>query len=196
MFFRTAFVALLASFVSAEEKMLATEGEIPVTSEMGQNLLIKATVVEEARILNNNNDYSWMASYSIRYTGCSSLVQVAGQNGNNNKNNDGGMVYTQHLVAFSLCPVDACNSKCEGGGKYVVNMADFVDMYTEAKMAEQELQCENVREACYCDDADDGEACEYACYTTAGIADVCVQYEGQEQFEVQRYLECQGKYST
>ena len=193
MFFRTAIVALLASFVSAEEKMIATEGEIPASSDMGQSLLMKATVVEEARFLNNNNDYSWMASYSIRYTGCTSLVQVAGQNGNNNKNNEGNLIYTQHLVTFSLCPVDYCNSKCEGGGHYVVNMADFVDLYTEAKMAAQELACENVREACYCDDANDDDACEYACYVAAGIADVCVQYEGQEQFEVQRYLECAGK---
>lgn len=191
MFFRTAVVALLAAFVSADEKM-ATEGSIPVKSNAGQELLMKATVIEEARVL-ENNDYSWMSGYHIRYSGCTSLVQVAGGEGNNNKNGDGGMIYTQHLVRFSICPADACSSGCSGGGQYVVTMADFVDLYTEYKMTAAELACENVREACYCDNANDDDVCYAACYTAAGLD--CVQYEDQEEFEVQRYMECQGAYT-
>jgi hypothetical protein len=198
MIFRTALVALLAAFVSAEDKTIPTDGSIPVTSNAGQELLMKATVIEEARVLGGNNqDYSWMAAYSIRYTGCTSLVQVGGQGGNNNnKDGDGGMLYTQHLVRFSLCPVDGCNSSCSGGGHYVVNMADFVDLYTEFKLTEQELICENAREACYCENANDDQACENACYSAEGL-DACIDYGGDnEEFEVQRYLECQGKHNN
>lgn len=191
MFFRTAVVALLAAFVSAE-KAMETSGSIPLTSNVGQELMVKATVIEEARVLANNNyDASWMSKFSLRYVGCSSLVQVAGQQGGgNNKNNENGLLYTQHLVRFSICPVDGCNSSCTGGGQYVVNLADFVDLYTEYKLTAAEQACEAVREACYCDDANDDEACESACYAKAGLDD-CVNYEGDEEFEVQRYLECQ-----
>jgi len=40
-----------------------------------------------------------------------------------------------------------------------------------------------VRENCYYDD-------ENQCYEEAGL-DYCIEYEGQEEFEVQRYLECE-----
>lgn len=187
MMFRSVIVALLASYVVAEESAFDASGSIPVRSNAGQELMMKATVIEEARFLNNNQDYSWMANYSIRYTGCTSLVQVNGQGGNNNKDGQ-SMLFTQHLVKFSLCPVDTCASSCSGGGHYVVGMADFVDLYTESKLSAAEYACEQVREECYCDDANDDEACESACYATAGLTD-CEAVEGDD-FEVQRYLEC------
>lgn len=56
-------------------------------------------------------------------------------------------------------------------------------------MEAQEWACENVRENCYCDNANDDEVCENQCYVTAGL-DYCIEYEGQEAFEVQEYLEC------
>ena len=97
---------------------------------------MKATVLEESRHLNNNNqDYSWMATYSIRYNGCTDLVQVAGNGqGGNNKDNENNLLYTQHLVRFSICPSDTCGSGCTGGGMYVVGLNDFVDLYTEYGM--------------------------------------------------------------
>jgi len=56
-------------------------------------------------------------------------------------------------------------------------------------LAEQEYACEYVRENCYCDDANDDDVCEATCYTNAGL-DYCVDYEGEDDFEIQRYLEC------
>ena len=106
-------------------------------------------------------------------------------------NADEGILYSQNLVRFALCPENTCSS-CSGGGEYVVNMLEFVDAYTEAKLEEQEMACENIRENCYCDNANDDEVCENTCYTNAGM-DVCIEYEGQEEFEIQRYLECDGK---
>ena len=194
MIFRTAIVALLASFATAQK--LDMDADVPLMSSFGQELMVKATVIKEARILNNNdNDYSWMSNYAIKYLGCTSLIQIAGEGGNNNnKNNCGGMLYSQHLVRFNLCPADSCGTSCVDGGEYVVNMMDFVDAYTEAKLTAQEYACEMVREACYCENANDDQVCENQCYTDAQMTE-CIDYEGEgEEFEVQRYLECQGKY--
>jgi len=89
-----------------------------------------------------------------------------------------------------MCPSDSC-STCKNGGEYVVNMMEFVDSYTEAKLTEKEYTCEMIRENCYCDNANDDEVCENQCYVNEGH-DECIEYEGEEEFEIQRYLECQG----
>lgn len=179
---RIAVVALLISAVSA------TFGDVPIDSDLGQRMLASATVIEPARHLEQERDVTFIAKYSLRYVGCSSLVQVA-QEGNAQ---DGNMLYTQHLVRFALCPSGSCSS-CKNGGEYVVNMEEFVNSYTEAKLTEQEYACEQVRENCDCENANDDEACENQCYTDASLTD-CIEYEGEEEFEIQRYLECQGKY--
>jgi hypothetical protein len=192
MMFRAATLALVASLVSA--KSFIPSGGIPASSEFGTRLLNAATVVEPARHLDQNNgyDYTFLVNYSIKYTGCNSITQVnAQQNGNNNNNQGASMLYTQQLVRFSLCPTDSCSS-CSGGGQYVVNMVDFVDSYTEAKLSAQEYACETVRENCDCEGANDDDVCEAACYTTAGLTN-CINYDGGDDFDIQKYLECGGK---
>lgn len=195
--FRLALVALLASAVTVTAaKDITPSGEINANSKAGLRLLSQATVVTPARFLEENErDETFIAAYSIRYTGCNSLTQVnmAGGNNNNNKNNDGSMIYTSHLARFSLCPSASCGANCAGGGEYVMNMEAFVDAWTEAKLNALEYQCEMVRENCDCDEAADDQACETSCYTTAGL-EGCEDAEGDgENFEVQRYLECQSK---
>ena len=189
MMFRTALVALLSSAVSA--KIFNPSEGVAADSSMGQALLRKATVVKPARHLEQNyeRDASFLAQYDIKYLGCSSLIQV-----NPEGNADEGILYTQHLVRFALCPANSCSS-CSGGGEYVVNMLEFVDAYTEAKLTEKEYKCEMIRENCYCDNANDDEVCENQCYTSAGMEE-CIEYEGQEEFEIQRYLECAGTYTS
>lgn len=54
----------------------------------------------------------------------------------------------------------------------------------------QKRQCENVRENCGCQGANDDQACEASCYATYGM-DYCTEYD--EDFEVQRFMECGGK---
>jgi len=199
--FRTALLSLFLAAAATASPYIPSEGTIPADSKFGRELLRKATVIEPARFLkdnNNNNNYNqnYIALYDIKYTGCSSLIQINAQGGggggggggqNNNQNN--GILYTQHIVKFELCPSGTCSSGCSGGGEYAVSMMNFVDSYTEAKLEEQEYNCEMVRESCYCDNANDDEACEYSCYVNAGMEE-CVEYEGQEDFEIQRYLEC------
>lgn len=181
--FKAALFALLASAASAN---FVPKGDVAADSAFGQKLLSKATVVEHARHLDQERDVTFIAKYSIRYLGCSSLVQVREEGGG-----DEGLLYTQNLVRFALCPSSSCSS-CSGGGEYVVSMMEFVDSYTEFKLTEKEYACEMIRENCYCDNANDDDVCENQCYTNQGMPE-CIEYEGQEEFEIQGYLECEGK---
>lgn len=70
-------------------------------------------------------------------------------------------MYKQRLIHFKLCPTGSCDSKCTYGADYVVDMGVFVEAYIESKLDAQEYNCEMVRENCYCDNANDDEACEY-----------------------------------
>ena len=173
------FALLLASLAPVTA---ALKGGLTAGSKFGQKLL------SQARRLDGDVDYSWVANYSIKFDKCHSLIQVAGEE----QQNDGGsMVYTMNVVTFNLCPSDTCSSSTKNSGcaQYVVGMDIFVDMYTETKLEEQEAACEYVRENCDCDNANDDDACEAQCYYDAGL-DACVEIEGEEAFEVQRYLEC------
>lgn len=194
MIYRAAILSLIAAVASAS---VSVPDGMMMDSPMGKALLRKATVIEHARDLEqnkNNQNQNYISTYEIKYLGCNSLVQLNGMNGqgnNNNKNNNQqSLLYTQQLIRFALCPANSCGS-CSGGGQYVVNMADFLDAYTEAKMEEQQYNCEMVRESCYCNGSNDANACEYSCYLAAGL-EYCVQYEGQDSFEVQKYMECAG----
>ena len=130
---------------------------------------------------------TWMAGYSIKYLGCSSIVQIREEGGGEEGESN---LYTMNLVKIGLCDSSkSCSSCGNGKAQYVVPMADFIDAYTESKMNAQEQACENVRENCYCDDVDDDEACEQQCYQSAGMSQ-CIQYEGEEEFQVQEYLDC------
>lgn len=192
--FRVALVALLASAASAVTPNLTPNGDVAANSALGQRLLSQATVIHPARHLadENERDVTFVAQYSIRYLGCSSTIQIASGNGNNNnKNNDGGLISMVHLARFALCPTSSC-AACEGGGEYVMPMGTFVDAYTEAKLTASEYACEMIRESCYCADIDDDQACETSCYAIAGLTD-CEDGDEGDDFEIQRYLECQGK---
>jgi hypothetical protein len=156
---------------------LAPAAALKAGSKAGQMLLSKA------RRLNDEVDMSWVANYSIQFDKCHSLIQVGGEE----QQKDGGsMIYTYNLVTFSLCPTDTCgSSKHTGCAQYVVGMDIFVDMYTETKLEEQEAACEYVRENC----AGDDDGAEDQCYINAGLED-CIEVEGGDEFEIQRYLEC------
>lgn len=94
----------------------------------------------------------------------------------------------QNLVKFRLCPVDSCNRNCKG--QYIVSMNEFIGAYMDYKKENLEQACENVQENCACnDDAVDDQKCENQCYVDAGLDD-CVEEEGQEEFEVERFMEC------
>jgi len=152
-------------------------------SALGRELLSRARKLEEDAV-----DYSWVMDYSIKFKECHTITQYGGAV---DGDDEGGDVSTwkQNLVEFNLCPSDTCGYGCEGGD-YIVNMADFVDLYTESRLNAEELACENLRENCGCDDADDEDACEYNCYINAGL-DYCIDGDDDgEAFNLQEYLEC------
>lgn len=195
MFRSATLVALLMASASAHD--------LSANSPVGRALLKSATVVEEARHLNNNNQYnynqqgqnengerdgSFVANYYIKYLGCSSTLSYSQEE----NGNDGNPLVTSNLVKFSLCP-DSCSS-CSNGGLYVVGMQEFVQAYTEMKMDEKEYKCEMQAQQCeYNQNCNyDDQYCEQLCFKEAGMEE-CIQYEGQEEFELDRYLECGRK---
>jgi len=194
MLFRSTVFAALAAFASAKKapvQEMVPDFNIDTNSKTGKRLLSKARRVEQNGNNQNNEDQEadWLAGYSIRYDSCSSLIQIREEGGNGG---DEGLLYTQNLVKFVVCPgsTSSCSDCGSGIAQYVVNMNEFVQVYSEMKKEEQEQACEMVAENCYCENANDDERCEYQCYQAAGIADVCVEEEGQEEFNIEEFLEC------
>ena len=194
MMFTVVIITLIASAVSAS-KDLTPNGEIAANSRLGMRLLSQAKVVQPARQLNDEQgerDVTFIADYSIRYLGCHSLTQITNGESRNGNNQEQSVLYTEKLARFALCPNSGDCGKCEGGGEYITNLETFVDAFTEAMLTEQEFACESVREACDCENSNDDEACEAACYSAAGLTD-CINDDNQPEFEVQRFLQCRGK---
>jgi len=168
-------------------------------SKVGKNLLSRAR-----RLDGGNAEISWAVNYSLKFEKCAtSSDYYGGYFGGNQDNNDNenqynyNGVYEQRLVHFKLCPTDSCGSSCSDGGDYVIDMTEFVQAYMEHKMEAQEQECESVANNCYCENANDDDACVYQCYISAGIYDQCVEQDnnnnngGQEdEFELEEALEC------
>lgn len=146
-------------------------------SKAGQKLMKNARKLEN----NQERDVSWMPNYSIKFESCHSLIQVAGEEAQGGE--EGSMLYTQNLVEFKLCPTGSCSSGCQNGGRYITNMQEFTQMYLQYKEEEKQQKCEQIRENCYNDD-------ENYCFYQAG-AEECIEQEGQEDQDIERYMECQ-----
>lgn len=80
---------------------------IDADSTAGKRLLSRAV----GRQLENNQYYSFMTKYSLKFAGCHSVPQFE---------RDQGM-RSQLLAKFKLCPSDNCN-KCPHSGEYIVEM--------------------------------------------------------------------------
>jgi hypothetical protein len=140
-------------------------------------------------------DNTWMWEYSIQFTSCHSATTLRQEGGGQ----DEGPLIANNSIEFSLCPTKG-GSNC---ATYLAPMMDFLNAYTEAQMEEEEYECEIARETCEYqwqmqqnqngnqnNNGQNNEQYYYnECVTAAG-KDYCVEYEGQEDFEVQRYLEC------
>uniref|UniRef100_A0A7S1D426 Subtilisin n=1 Tax=Cyclophora tenuis TaxID=216820 RepID=A0A7S1D426_CYCTE len=179
------FRALLAVALLSAAVVSATE--MKASSRIGQKLISKS------RRLNDERDISWMPNYSIKFQKCHSLLQVAGGEGGGGGGEGENQLYTQHLVEFALCPSDSCTTGhgCKYGAQYIVNMREFVQLYTELKEEEKEAACEAIAENCNCENANDDEACENQCYIDADM-EVCIEVEGEEEEDMERYLECEA----
>lgn len=133
---------------------------------------------------NNNN----AANYD--YYGGGNGANYENGNGyynNEQRENYEGM-YQQKLVHFKLCPSDSC-WRCKNGADYVVTLSDFVDAMLEAKMSAEEYECEQVRERCYCENANSQESCLYNCFKNAGKTN-CANAMYEQEFDLQEAVEC------
>lgn len=170
MLFRS--VALLtasAATVAAGKSVEVPMNDISANSELGGKILSKARRLDNGN--NNQEAGAWVSSYSIVFQRCavSDLYYAFEGGDNNDRNNWQGQ--KQRLVHFKLCPSSNCGS-CNNGADYVVPMLDFVEMYSQAKMNAQEYNCEVTKNNCYCENANDDNACEQQCYQAAGL-DYC-----------------------
>lgn len=165
------------------------------SSMIARDLLAKATPMSGEtipRFLENGEMMTgWMADYSIQFQGCHTLTQFSEEG---NKNEDAGSaLIAQHLARFRFCKKGHCNKGNSCYGDYLTDLGEFINAYTEFNMEIEERKCENVREYCNCEYANDDEVCENQCYTDAGLEN-CIEIENEdeyeEDFEVQRYLEC------
>jgi len=160
--------------------MVAPAASFKANSKAGQKLL------QNARKLNDERDVTWMPNYSIRFDKCHSLVQVAGGEEGGNDEND-SLLYTQHLVEFSICPSQSCvdnSNKCNGGGRYIANTLEFTQMYLAYKEEELERVCESIADNCYNDD-------ENYCYQKEGMYECIENDDNNQEEDIERYLECE-----
>ena len=184
MMFRTAALALLASVGS-------TAHDIPVQSSLGRKLL------EEARQLEDNDNYSFLNEYSIKFQGCHHVQQWNENAGDGDDGEDDVRIMTKRLARFRLCPADQCSNEKSAGcnskyGDYIVDMDTFVASYLEAMEEEKEQLCETVQEDCndYCG-GDEDDDCQYACYDGYEATSCLNQDENdEEQIDPQEYAEC------
>jgi len=198
MMFRTIAILSALKAASASKAVELPNADIPATSKLGSRIL------SASRQLDGNDDFSWVAGYSIKFEKCATSDDYYGgyfggeENQGGNNNNDGRQYYSgmykQRLVHYKLCPTGSCASGCDGGADYVIDMNVFVEAFIESKLDAQEYNCEMVRENCYYDD-------EYQCYVNAGL-DYCGDNDNdnnnnnnnngqnQAQFQLEDAVEC------
>jgi len=180
----TALLSALVTVSAASQPVELPTADIPATSKLGSRIL------SFSRQLDGNDNFSWIAGYSIRFEKCATSEEYYGGyfggEDNGDRNNYNGM-YAQRLVHYKLCPTGLCDT-CSGGADYVIDMGLFVEAFIESKLDAQEYNCEQVRENCYYDD-------EYQCYAQAGL-DYCMDDEnennqdGQMEFNLEEAAEC------
>jgi hypothetical protein len=177
--------------------------DVKADSKLGLSLLSKARKLEN----NGEIDYTWISNFSIKFQGCHHISQW-------NDAADGEedvRIETKRLIRFRLCPANECSPDKAGGcdsdyGDYVIDMNTFLESYYDALENYNEYRCEYTSQVlCDCEDGDDkgddfnGELCEYDCYVTHGIEDICAdnnpyaddEQEQEEEFNVADYVECQ-----
>jgi hypothetical protein len=149
----------LAAASTAAIVAASSDSSISANSRLGQSLLKNARSLQD-----NNNEYveTWMAGYSIKFHSCATNDSFYGEYfGNENYNGGGGGeqgfngIYKQRLAHFQLCPTDTCGSSSTSGcNDYVTDLGDFLYAYLQNKIAEEAVACENVKESCYCENAE------------------------------------------
>jgi hypothetical protein len=191
---QTLAVAVAAASILA----VGSAADISASSSLGRQLLAAARSTDnDHRHLadDNNNNYSFLNSYSIKFQGCHHVQQW---NENVDEDND-VRIMTKRLVRFRLCPTEFCNNEKSAGcnskfGDYIVDMDTFVASYLSAMEADREQLCEQVKGDCkdYCGgDGDEQYDCLYSCYD-GYEATSCMNADDNENdnFDTSEYAAC------
>jgi hypothetical protein len=148
----------------------ASAVEIESNSVIGRALLAQSTRLLNNNQNNENSNYAFLKSYSIKFQGCHHVQQW----------NEGGdeqddvRIKTKRLARFRLCPADSCSSDKSVGctahyGDYVVDLNTFVTSYLSVLEQEQDTMCANVQEDCNTNCNGDAN-CMQACYSNYGLS--------------------------
>mmetsp|Transcript_23771 Transcript_23771/g.29000 ORF Transcript_23771/g.29000 Transcript_23771/m.29000 type:complete len:398 (-) Transcript_23771:406-1599(-) len=179
-------------FSKSDLSSLSTQlnGEITVGSKVGQHLLQHSRRLDE-----NVLDYSFVASYAIKFQGCHHISQW----NDDAEDEDEVRIQTKRLVRFRLCPTSYCSESntagcTKGYGDYVVDMNTFVYSYLTAMADENAYKCNKYYGTCYgnCNGADD-DGCMDDCYATYGLTcdqDDDAGDDGQVVFDALDYSQC------
>lgn len=185
-----ALFAALAATCHANTLLSNTQSDgIPANSVLGRSLL------EHARALDQEVDYSFIGEYSIKFQGCHHVSQWNADV----DDEDDVRIKTKRLVRFRLCLAENCNSQKSAGctskyGDYVVDMNTFVAYYLQAIEEDKESFCEETAYECNenCSGGEDGD-CVQACYEDFGMT-YCLQDDDQAQddgaFDPANYAAC------
>lgn len=142
-----------------------------------KNLLRVARKLDEGQ----DGDYSWLIDYSLKFSSCHTVQEYS--------NDADGAISTNKLVQFRICSSEQCSWQCVGG-RYLVQMEDFLQAYVYQKQANENDACEQVREQCQCGD-DDWDECEENCFSDAGL-DYCVEGNNDDEaIDIDEFIECQ-----
>lgn len=197
-----ALVATLGNTAATRPTSINRNTEIGVNSMLGKHLLAHARPAEgdEGRSLNEDVDYSFVASYSIKFQGCHHVQQW----NDYADDEDDVRVKTKRLVRFRLCESDSCSNSNSAGcsskfGDYVVDMNTFVAAYLEALDEDQESICQEAAYDCQvdCNGNDDAAGnCMSACYDAYDVSFCNNLYNDDDQnqnnndFEAADYAAC------
>jgi len=185
------FGVLSSVLAAASATMEVPTRDIAASSQLG------ARILSHARKLGDNDNFSWVAGYSLKFEKCATSDEYYGgyfggeEGGGNGRQNYNGM-YKQRLIHFKLCPTESCSSGCSNGADYVIDMNVYVEAYIQSKLEAQEYNCEMVQENCNCENANDEERCEYQCYLDAGL-DYCGDRNGDQndqEFDLEEAVQC------
>jgi hypothetical protein len=170
------------------------EEATPVVAAEGSSYADEATArhLTSQGSSSSSSNLEYLSNYSIQYVGCAGIVTV---------NEYRGMLQRNGAVRFALCPTGnsrasarrsgRCPGGGGGGGEYVVSMTTFLRAYTGHLLTKQERQCAKLYQSSGCLYTNDETRCEQSWYSEQGHNE-CIAYEGQDAFQVRRYLECTG----
>ncbi len=106
-----------------------SNGDVPVDSMAGRNLMQQARQVAENA---QNVDTSFLSGYSVKFQGCHHVQQW----NENAVEEDDVRIMTKRLVRFRLCPSGECSSELGGCsshyGDYIVDMETYLSAYYTA----------------------------------------------------------------